>query len=324
MADYQFEKYIATNDTITEILEKYGVAVIPGVLNDIECLQMNNGMWDVLEKLTEKFDIPIKRDETSSWREIQKLYPQHSMLIQQWAIGHAQYLWDIRQNEKVVDIFAKIWCCEREELLVSFDAVSYHMPPEITKFGWYLGRSWFHSDQSFLDSSFKCVQGWVTGYDINEGDATLSILEGSHKFHSDFQEQFKTTNKKDWYKLNSDELDFYIKQKECRPTRIKCPKGSVVLWDSRTIHCGSQALKTREKQNIRNVAYICYEPRERCTEKNLLKKQKAFNEMRMTSHWPCKVKLFSKLPRTYGNTIYPVSNLDKPMLNMLGKRLAGF
>lgn len=69
---------------------------------------------------------------------------------------------------------------------------------------------------------------------------------------------------------------------------------------------------------------MCYEPRSHCTEKNLIKKQKAFENMRMTTHWPCKVKLFPVNPRTYGGPIYDVKKLPIPILSDLGKKLAGF
>lgn len=324
MFEYEFEKYIADVNTVKKVLDTYGVAIIPNVLNEEECADMNNGMWDTLEHLTSKFDKPINRNDETTWRELTKLYPKHSMLIQNWSIGHAQYLWDLRQNPKIAEIYAKLWNCDKNDLLVSFDAASYHMPPEKTKLGWYRGKDWFHSDQSYLDSSFKCIQSWVTGYDINEGDATLSILESSNDYHKEFQERFKTNVKDDWYKLNENELKFYIDEKNCLHKRIKCPKGSLVLWDSRTIHCGSEAIKTREVSNFRNVAYVCYEPRTRCDEKMLKKKREAFNNMRMTSHWPCKVKLFPKMPRTYGGPIYDINELPKPTLSELGMRLAGF
>jgi len=324
MAEYEFERYIASKDNVLEVLNNYGVAIIPNILNEEECCEMNNGMWKTLETLTQDWEKPINRNNSETWREMSKLYPKHSMLIQNWSIGHAQYIWNIRQNPKVAEVFAKVWQCQKEDLLVSFDAVSYHMPPETTKLGWYRGRDWYHSDQSYINSDFKCVQGWVTGYDVNEGDATLSILESSHDYHKDFHDIFGINEKDDWYKLNDEEIDFYINNKTCLPKRIKCPKGSLVLWDSRTIHCGSEALKTRTSPNFRNVAYVCYEPRERCAEKNLIKKQKAFNEMRMTSHWPCKIKLFPKNPRTYGGPIYEVKQLPTPVLTELGKKLAGF
>jgi hypothetical protein len=323
IAEYEFEKYIANIDDVKIILDTYGVAIIPNVLNDEECQEMNNGIWNTLEHLTSDWDKPMNRNNTESWREMKYLYPKHSMLIQNWGIGHAQHIWNIRQNPKVVEVFAKIWQCKKEDLLVSFDATSFHLPPETTKLGWYRGNDWFHSDQSYVDSKFKCVQGWVTGYDINEGDATLSILESSNDYHKEFQERFHTTEKDDWYKLNEDEKQFYLEEKNCFHKRIKCPKGSLVLWDSRTIHCGSESLKTRHVANFRNVVYVCYEPRSRCNEKNLIKKQKALEDLRMTTHWPCKVKLFPVNPRTYGGPIYEVNKLPQPVLSELGKKLAG-
>lgn len=321
--NYEFERYIATKDSVTDVLNTYGVAIIPNVLTSHECRNMNAGMWDTLETLTENWDKKILRDAPETWREMRYLYPKHSMLIQNFKVGHAQYVWDIRQNQNVIDVFAKIWDCKSEELLVSFDGVSYHMPPEVTKLGWYRGNNWLHCDQSFIDSTFKCVQGWVTGYDVNEGDATLSILEKSHMFHDAFKNRFNVTDKKDWYKLNQQEFEFYI-ENGCKLARIRCPRGSLVLWDSRTIHCGTEALKTRETPNIRNVVYVCYEPRKNCSAKNLIKKQQAFMNMRMTSHWPCKVKLFGKEPRTYGGPLYEVNDLAQPILNDLGRKLAGF
>jgi hypothetical protein len=149
------------------------------------------------------------------------------------------------------------------------------------------------------------------------------ILESSNKKHGDFAKAFEIDEKDDWYKLNDDELKYFIDDCECNPKRIKCPKGSMVLWDSRTIHCGSEALKTRKTQNFRHVVYVCYEPRNRCTQSNLTKKLKAYEEMRMTSHWPCKIKLFPKTPRTYGQPVYEVNELPKPKLSKLGLRLVG-
>jgi hypothetical protein len=324
MIEYEFEKYTATIHDVKIILDTFGVAIIPNVLNEEECQSMNDGIWDTLEYLTSNWDIPMDRNNQKTWKEMKYLYPKHSMLIQNWGIGHAQHIWDIRQNPKIVEIFAKLWKCNKEDLLVSFDATSFHIPPETTKLGWYRGNDWFHCDQSFTNNKFKCVQGWVTGYDINEGDATLTILESSNEYHKHFQDRFNTDVKDDWYKLNEIEKQFYIEENNCLPKRIKCPKGSLVLWDSRTIHCGSEALKTRKVPNFRNIVYVCYEPRTKCREKNLIKKQKAFDELRMTTHWPCKVKLFPLNPRTYGGPIYKVNKLPKPVLNELGMKLAGF
>lgn len=77
------------------------------------------------------------KNDPSSWDSFFDLYPIHSMLLQNWQIGHAQFVLDIRQNPKVCEVFSKIWNIPSTELLTSFDAISFHLPPEKTKKGWY-------------------------------------------------------------------------------------------------------------------------------------------------------------------------------------------
>jgi len=346
------DKYIATPETAKDVVEQYGVAIIPNVLNDEECTKMNEGIWDVLEYLTQDWNgldshgnaivdsknqpIPvsqINRNNKNTWGYMSYLYPKHSMLIQNWGIGHAQHIWDVRQNPKVVNVFSEIWRCNPEDLLVSFDATSFHIPPEyLNNKGWYKNKDWMHSDQSFLNNNLICIQGFVTANDVNEGDATLQILESSNRYHAEFQRRFNTTEKNDWYKLNDVEKSFYVTENNCKPVRIKCNKGSLVLWDSRTIHCCSEPIKPIEKRpviNFRNVVYVCYLPRNSIPEekernKILKKKRDAFLKLRMTSHWPNKVTLFPKKPYTYGKPILNVQEIQPPNLTELGRKLAGF
>ena len=98
----------------------------------------------------------------------------------------------------------------------------------------------------------------------------------------------------------------------------------MVLWDSRLMHCGREPTKGREKENTRCVAYVCMTPRFFAKQSQLTKKQKAFNELRLTTHWPHRVKLFAKVPRLYGNPVPNVTDIEAPVLNELGKKLAGF
>ena len=321
---YKGKKYNTNINGVKKKLEKYGVAIIPSILNEEECNNMIKGMWNYLEEITKNFDIPIDRNNNKTWKEISKLWMKHSMLIQQWGIGHAQFNWNLRQNKKIINIFSKIWDTKPENLLVSFDGSSFHMPPEITNRGWFRGNTWLHSDQSFTRNNFECVQSWVTAYDVNPGDATLAFYEKSNRYHEEFKNKFNITDKTDWFQLKDDLYKDFYKDKGCKLQYIKCPSGSLVLWDSRTIHCGQEALKTRKKPNIRCVSYLCYTPRKLATKNILKKKIKAFENIRTTSHWPHKPKLFPLKPRTYGQEIAPISKINIPIINDLGKKLVGY
>lgn len=319
---YEGEKYHTTPEGIKETIEKYGVAIVPSVIDGGEISLMRDGMWDYLEHVTQNFEKPISRNDSKTWIEYLKLYPKHSMLLQQYGVGHSQFVWDVRQNEKVIDIFSKIWERPKEDLLVSFDGASFHFPPEETNRGWYR-NTWYHTDQSYLRPNFECIQSWVTAYDVDPGDATLAFMESSNIYHEEFAQKFEIKDKSDWYKHTREEQKFY-EDKGCQEKRITCKAGSMVFWDSRTIHCGTEAIKKRGEKKLRNVVYICMTPRERATEANLKKKRKAFEELRMTTHTPHKPKLFPVNPRTYGGPLPNVTQIPKPNLTSLGKRLAGY
>lgn len=153
---YDSEKYVTNLSKVKETLRTYGVAIIPDVLSEEECLAARKGMWDTLGFLSEKWEKPIAEGNPGSWRGLKELYPKHSMLLQNWDVGHAQFIWDIRQNPRVVEVFSEIWGVDKEDLLVSFDGVSFHLPPETTNIGWYRATK-YHTDQSPLNKAYDCV-----------------------------------------------------------------------------------------------------------------------------------------------------------------------
>ena len=319
----EYKNYSTTLENLKKDLKKNGVAVIHNILDNKEINEMRVGMWQTLEHISKKFKLPINRNDKESWKSYFELYPLHSMLLQHFGLGHAQFIWNIRQNPKIVSVFSKLWNCKNDELLTSYDGLSIHFPPEITKRGWYRSNDWLHTDQSYVRNNLECIQSFISGYDIEEGDATLTVLEGSHKFHKEFSKKFNIKNTEDWYKLNEIEYKFYI-DKGCKRTCIKCPAGSLVLWDSRTIHSGMESLKERKNPKLRFVVYVCQTPRKFANPSILLKKQKAFEEGRITNHWPHKPKLFPKTPRTYGKPLPEITLLKPAVLTELGKKLAGY
>ncbi len=325
VSTYEYEKYICNITNVKQMLDAYGVAIIPNLINSKECDQMKTGMWDYLETVTANLPVPMKKSDHKTWSSFKHLYPKHSMLIQNWSIGHAQFIWKLRTNPKIMKVFSKLWSCDPEDLLVSFDGASFHFPPEITGFGWVdESKTWLHSDQSYYKPGFSCVQSWINAYDTNDGDATLTVLEGSNRFHQEFANTFKPENRTDWNLLEKRELDWYEKTKGCARVNIKCPAGSLVLWDSRTIHCGTEPNKSRTKSNYRCCVYLCYTPRSMATEAILSKKIKAWKDLRTTSHWPHRPNLFPKYPHTWGTPLPPIVPISKPDIPDIGYRLIGY
>ena len=192
----RFSSLPQTKNEIKEKLEKYGVAVVPDILNKEECSDMFEGMMGDIEHITQDFDVPFKSEDYSTWRSWLELAPLHSMLQQHWKLGHTQTIWNLRQNPKIIKPFEDLWQTPAHDLLSSFDGITVHFPPEITNRGWYR-NTWLHTDQSFMRPEFECVQSWVTALDVEEGDGTLTYLRGSHIYHEHVRNKFNITEKKD-------------------------------------------------------------------------------------------------------------------------------
>ena len=63
MNEYECKKYITTPNDLKKTLDKYGVAIIPNVLNSEECNKMINDIWDYFECITKSSDKPIKKND---------------------------------------------------------------------------------------------------------------------------------------------------------------------------------------------------------------------------------------------------------------------
>lgn len=317
MKRMEYKDYLVSS-TLKDQLEKDGIAVVPSVISEEECIVLRNKVWQEISHITkDRFQI----EDKNTWKSFYDMFPLHSMLLQHWGVGHMQPVWDIRQHQNVIKIFEELW--STDDLLVSFDGISIHLPPEVTRRGWHRNNIWMHTDQSSTKKGLHCIQGQVNLYPVNEGDATLAVLEGSHKYHEDFFKDNEIIEKNDWYKLKDNELEYFT-EKGCQTKCIKADIGSITLWDSRTFHQGIEPQKTRENANFRMTVYVCMTPRNKCSKANLKKKIKAFEELRMTTHWPSNPKLFPLKPRTYGKILPEFNIINPPVLTEIGRKLIGY
>lgn len=299
-------------------LALHGWAVIEGVLNDSECTAMEKGLDNFIETMSNG---TIKISQPNTWRNYFDYMPSHGMLLQHYGVGGCQAAWDVRQNPKVFEVFAQLH--GTKDLVCSSDGLSFGFPPEVTQRGWHQ-KDWLHTDQAYARNSFEGVQSWLTAHDVEEGDATLHVLDRSHIHHGEFARAFNEKGTKDWFKLTEEHTKWY-EAKGCKLRQITCPKGSMVLWDSRTVHAGKGPTKGRNRPDrFRRVVYVCMAPASRLTPKLRERKVKGFLARRTTRHNPVKPTLFGLLPRTYGKSVPSTPLPPIPELTPLGASLAGF
>lgn len=269
---YGNKDLVAKNaDEVPAILEKYGVAVLPGVLTSEECTAMRDGAWATATTLLPN----LKRDDPGTYGEMARLQPHHGGLIQWHRWAHAQYIWDVRSNPKVAKPFEKIF--GTSDLKVSFDGINFGLG-----YKEFNGHHKLHIDQDFRPGSagvFRCVQSWVTSEPVGVGDATLRCYPGSHKLHDKFCQTFNLGGHKakpDWFQLSFNQtrskyIRWFTETEGLVDTCITAPAGSMVLWDSRTVHSGIERLPTspvppgmglkEPSRDIRNLAYVALCPR---------------------------------------------------------------
>lgn len=300
-------------------LDKKGYCVIPNIYTPDECSKTISSIWNFLENM----GTSIKRDKYETWGN--KRWPFNDRgLIQHYRVGHEDFVWDARCHPKVIDAFAQIW--KTEKLLVSFDGICVARPPEFIDDG-QGDAPWYHTDQRFSKKGKHCIQGFLNLDHTDENDATFSAIEGSHLYHEELGNKFKITVDDDWYPLKKLHVKWLTEMKGLKPVRICAPKGSLVLWDSRTIHCNFPAKNDRPKTaegKFRYVIYICMTPAEWVNKTNLAKKRKAFNGMRMTTHWPHDITLFPQNPPVdeYILKKFKIRQAP-PELSPIGYKLAG-
>jgi hypothetical protein len=68
---------------------------------------------------------------------------------------------------------------------------------------------------------------------------------------------------------------------------ITAPRGSLILWDSRTVHWNQHPSKDRpyvHLPKVRMVGYLCYLPKARLTEEGRVRRKQAFEMGVSTGH----------------------------------------
>lgn len=313
-----------TPDKLQHLID-VGYVIIPNVLSQEECFNFFDQMFDWLKYTNPKID----RNNPSTWN-VENWPPSiRGILMEPQSFAHAQFLWNARQHSNIIQAYQELWCVNNpRDIVTSTDRFCIMKPvKDAPKY-----KPWPHLDQGPQRPGIQCVQGFVTLEDVGENEGSLIVYERSHKYFEEFYNKIsKDTTladykrpQPDWYVLNlSSDKKWFLEEKGCKIHKITCPKGSLVLWDGRTVHynCGPN-----EKSDLfRVVLYICMTPRDWCDEENLKKKRQYFAEMQATTHWPHLVKPFTKKMHDHGVKYAPFRKLTElPVLTEIGSRLAGF
>jgi len=282
----------ANLENLNQILETYGVAVIPNVFQENECELLKENVFKYL-----KTEFEIEKPD-----DFQKLRPLKGGILHYYGISLLKEVLDLKTDERVVQIFEKIW--DTKELTMSLDGLNITPPPEQTTGNYFNEKSiWLHTDQASNKTTKCCVQAFINLENTENGDGCLSVLTNSHKYHQEFFQTFNIdTQGSDWYIINKySHLEWFM-QKGCECKWVMASKGSVVLWDSRTFHMGTLPRADRANKDLwRFLVYVCFAPASMQSQRDRELLKKAYIQNRCTAHWPYNVNVFN---RAYDDTKY--------------------
>lgn len=230
--------------TYLQQLESDGYCVIPDIVGPTAVKDMLDGMWEWVSLWG------IDKEDSNTWvpKKATEWIPGHKNgIIQQHSASHTRPAWQARSEPGVLDVFANIWDCKISDLEPSYDAINFGYVASSSK-----PKPNYHTDQGSHRVGLWQVQGFVAltpqGSDTKNG--ALMVRHGSHKNHSNFFiNSGKSTKGKDWYKYTPEELEEYFPLHTFPEVHVDAAPGSLVLWDSRTIHYGRQPYLPKMKSS---------------------------------------------------------------------------
>ncbi|ESP03512.1 hypothetical protein LOTGIDRAFT_171297 [Lottia gigantea] len=292
-------------DEMWNELEERGYCVVPNVLSIEQCDQY----------ITELKDWAANQNGLD--------FTHKFSLMNLPRVGHLETIWKIRLHAK--QVFAALWGTDK--LVSSFDKFSMAPPPEEGTGDFDSGYIWLHVDRDGRRRGLHAVQGGVYLEETSLTDQCLRVMEGSVKFTDEFfsthPQACEKSKGKDHYRLSNSEIEWY-KSKGCVNKKIPAPKGSMILWDSRTVHDNVKATFGRPNSDRwRFVIFACMMPAQWLSEEDLQIKKYAYENMLLTCHMPCLNVRIHKKDSSLPEDLYAIEELPEIAKSKVVRQLVG-
>ncbi|CAF3776424.1 unnamed protein product [Rotaria socialis] len=224
-------------------LNEHGYVVISDVMSQDKVNMNKELLWKFIENVSNG---TIKRDDPETWSNQWPSFSSHGV-ISGFGIGQSEFLWSVRSNRQVKNIFARLW--NTRQLLVSFDGCGVFRDWRYNS-TWKTSGGWNHVDQNpKLKPDRCCVQGIVSLTDQNERIGGLIVYPRTHLRFTELCDVTKKSN--DFVQVPSDHA--IMDQGRTRGKLVHCRAGDLILWDSRLIHCNSPATAIEERRPDEHV-----------------------------------------------------------------------
>lgn len=263
----------APADELKTKLAEHGVCVVTGILSQQECSDFER-YWqaDLLNALhstkgeeSSQAGKRLQEEGITTWPQEWSTGLGKKGTASQRGLPHGSFAWRARLHAAVRGTFAKIYDKSRDELAVGLDCVFWSSTDSSAAES---NAEWLHCDQNHRTGmTWPCVQGVLYVWP-SEGEraSTTVVWPGSHRdAYQKIMDDANALKRGESVAGQTVRLsrlsdphfrDTITSQAVAGSRRVPCPAGSLLLWDSRTIHQGWAG-------GPRLAQPVCWEPRER-------------------------------------------------------------
>ncbi|KAG1673015.1 hypothetical protein FOA52_005945 [Chlamydomonas sp. UWO 241] len=325
--EIRYQDVVEDDDLIRHVLDAWGFVVVRGVALRAECDQWGAGVRSFFGSLSTGV-VLSDEDVAVNWPGKRWLVNSGG-ICHNFGVGHLPEVWQARQHPHVLCVFASVW--QTSELVVSFDGVNAERPK--TASPQQPPTDTLHTDQSPWSNQDArvCVQGVLSLTSTREHTGGTTVVAKSHVQHRRLLvDTFKVPEKewkKDWISLEAPMHVWLLDQPGCQVLKLATDPGDLVLWDSRTMHCGRKTPDVHT-HGWRLAVYICMCPAAWLDDDARARKAGALAAARTTSHWPDAREVMNHRPHFQGGKV-PAGYRDgagvtePPALDKRGLQLAG-
>lgn len=261
---------LASAAQLRQVMEEHGVCLVTGVLSQAECNLMEE-LWteDLKQLLPEKAErgtpkklaaqlAKVRSENCSQWPAAWDEGLGFKGMASQRGTPHGAFAWAARLHPSVRRIFEDLH--QEQDLCVGHDNVFWASSESTAAAS---NKEWLHVDQNHnTGMTWQCFQSVLYVWpSTGEAASTTVVCPGSHREVYDTMMQdptalqgragVKLSEMREVGTLATLKTDALASAR-----RMPCPAGSLLLWDSRTLHQGWAG-------GPRLAVPVCWEPRKR-------------------------------------------------------------
>lgn len=269
----EWDAFVTDPERLERVLDRDGVAIVNGVLTDIEIERGHALFWQTMREMCPL----LQGDNPATWSN--QNWPRNyaTGIVQEAGMSGSKFMWFARTRPRVLRVFERLH--DTDDLVVSLDTCrvlrgdnSRHRYP-------------LHVDRtpSVKLSHLNMFQGALQFTDTGDTDAGFGVVVGSHRHYDTLIKEPTVV------KQTGSEIALPKNWPDARAVvKPRLRRGALVVWNTKTAHGVLPCLRARpypRSQQYRLTAFVSYAPRKLLSRQEQVARQTAAKTGLPLTHW---------------------------------------